>query len=75
MPKKKVAAEAAELEETPVEPANEVSETKAPKAEVKTEAHVVVSGQVVRTYTLEIHGEQFSELAAKYAGKIGGSVK
>ena len=33
------------------------------------------SGSLVRTYTIENHGEDAGKLANEYANKIGGSVK
>ena len=33
------------------------------------------SGGFVRTYSVEVHGEDAEELAKQYAAKIGGSVK
>jgi hypothetical protein len=32
------------------------------------------SGALVRTYTVETHGEDAGKLAGEYAGKIGGKV-
>lgn len=42
----------------------------------KTEFEVYnSSGGYVRTYSLELHGENAEKLAHQYAGKIGGSVR
>jgi len=50
-----------------------------PKPEVTTYqpfAHVTsTSGQVIRTYTLETHGDNFRELAQEFADKRGLTVK
>jgi hypothetical protein len=42
----------------------------------KTEFEVYnSSGGYVRTYSLELHGEDAEKLAHQFAGKIGGSVR
>jgi hypothetical protein len=69
-----------ETETTPNETApapEQPAKVEKPKVEVRpTLANVVnTSGQVVRTYTLADHGENFLELAQEFAGKRGYSVK
>lgn len=69
MAKKQQDAPKAEAEATPVE-------QEAPKASKKTEFHVHNSiGTFIRTYSVEIHGPKAGDLAAEYAGKIGGRVE
>ncbi len=40
----------------------------------KLSASVMKNGQVVRTYSLDLHGKEFEELALQYSKKIGGSI-
>lgn len=47
---------------------------KAAKAD-KTSATVVWRGNRTRTYTKELHGENFAALAKEFAEKKGGEVK
>lgn len=54
----------------------EVVEAPVKKASGKTSAQVLSrAGALARTYTLEVHGENFETLAEGYAKKIGGSVR
>ena len=54
----------------------EVEEAPVKKAGDKTSAQVLSrAGALARTYTLEVHGENFAALAEMYAKKIGGSVR
>lgn len=74
MPKAKKVEAAAEVEKVDaVAPAAEpVAEA---KKVVKTSFDVLNSGgSVVRTYTVEAHGEDAGDKAAEYAKKINGSV-
>jgi len=49
---------------------------KEPKIEVKTNVKVLnKSGDLVRTYDLEVHGKDFKKLADGFATKIGGKVE
>ncbi len=51
------------------------AKAEAEKQALKTEFTVLnSSGDAVRTYSVEIHGNQADKLAEQYAGKIGGSV-
>jgi hypothetical protein len=55
-------------------PEVQASETSAPN--VKTSFDVYdVNGVVVRTYSLEEHGEDAEKLANQYANKIGGKIR
>ena len=46
------------------------------KGEAKTSFDVLnSSGDCVRTYSVELHGEYAEKLAHQYAGKIGGLVR
>lgn len=46
----------------------------APKEAVKENFTVVKNGEPIRTYTLEIHGEDAEKLAGMFASKVGGEV-
>jgi len=69
MPKKLEPKEVVHIEAVPATPVGKLNELLKP-------AHIVVnsSGDEVRTYTVEDHGDPESK-AREYASKIGGSVK
>lgn len=59
----------------PSEPVEQKGLVNEPVEVVYTErAMVLKDGKFVREYNLDIHGENYEELAAKFADKIGGSV-
>ncbi len=51
-----------------------VKPKKAPEVKDATLAHVSKSGEFIRTYSLEVHGEDFAKLAAEFASKDEGRV-
>lgn len=52
-----------------------IEEVKEEVKEIKTEFSVFKDGEFVRTYSVEIHGNEADKLAEGYAQKIGGIIK
>ena len=77
--KKKVAVQAAPeaAEEVGNPPVSTGQAPVIPEMSANTKADVVdqTSGNVIRTYTLEEHGQNFADLAAQYAGQVSGKVR
>ena len=71
MPKKTTKKAVKKVIEPEIE---EVKKAETPK-EVKKEFSVFNGDTFIRTYSVEIHGENAGELAEMYAAKIGGYVK
>lgn len=57
-----------------VEPTAPVAPVTKPPGKTKAEV-IDEGGNVIRTYTLEVHGEDFANLAAQFAGKRSLSVR
>ncbi len=69
------APEAVKQPETTPEETPEETKAKQPGKGKQTSFTVYKNGNVVRTYSLEDHGEDAGDLAEEYAKKIGGEVR
>lgn len=49
-----------------------VGTVKTPKVKDAILAHVSKDGAFIRTYSLEVHGENFADLAREFASKVEG---
>lgn len=75
MPKKKKEEVAEDVTVEPITTGTTPSSEPTPTAPVKVQFDVYnVQGTLVRTYSVEQHGENAGELAQEYASKLGGRV-